>query len=73
MRASTLPSPNACRWCDIDRETHLQRWAIGVMWHLWVEPTDEQRKARMLAAREARLASLEDLASARRWRAGGGR
>ncbi len=45
------PSPNACRWCDVDRESHLQRWAPGVGWHVWVEPTTEQRKERMLKRR----------------------
>lgn len=49
----TLASPNACRWCDIDRENHLQRWMPGTRWHTWVEPTDEQRKARILARRAA--------------------
>lgn len=52
-RASEGPSPNACRYCDTDRATHLQRWAPGVKWHGWCEPTPEQRKARMLARRTA--------------------
>ena len=50
---SELPNPNGCRFCGVDRETHLQRWAPGVEWHRWAVPTDEQRKARLLARREA--------------------
>ncbi|MEV0247935.1 hypothetical protein AB0H76_15185 [Nocardia sp. NPDC050712] len=50
----TVPSPNSCRYCDVDRDAHLQRWVPEVDWHGWIEPTDEQRKARMLAAREVR-------------------
>lgn len=52
-RASDGPSPNACRYCDTDRVSHLQRWAPGVKWHVWTEPTPEQRKARMLTRRIA--------------------
>lgn len=47
------PNPNGCRFCGVDRDTHLQRWAPGVEWHRWAVPTDEQRKARLLARREA--------------------
>lgn len=50
-RAGALPSPNACRWCDVDKDVHLQRWVPAVKWHGWTEPTDAQRKARMLARR----------------------
>lgn len=59
-----IPHPNGCRWCGADREEHLQRWTPTVKWHVWVEPTDEQRKQRLLARRarwkqppENRLAS----------------
>ena len=47
-----LVSPNACRYCDVDADVHLQRWAADVGWHRWTVPTDEQRKTRMLARRE---------------------
>lgn len=47
-----LPNPNGCRYCGTDRDKHLQRWAPGAKWHGWVEPTPEQRKARMLARRD---------------------
>ncbi|MFE2994164.1 hypothetical protein ACFXG4_04020 [Nocardia sp. NPDC059246] len=46
--AEQVPSPNACRWCGIDKDTHYQQWSSEVKWHLWVEPTPEQRKERML-------------------------
>lgn len=52
-RPSELPSPNACRYCDIDQAEHLQRWAPGAGWHQWTKPTDEQRKARLMARRSA--------------------
>lgn len=56
-----IPSPNGCRWCGVDREEHLQRWAPIVRWHRWVEPTAGQRKKRMLERRARRSRSAEDL------------
>ncbi|AHH20805.1 hypothetical protein NONO_c60290 [Nocardia nova SH22a] len=47
------PNPNGCRFCGIDADIHCQRWAPGVGWHRWAIPTDEQRKQRILARREA--------------------
>lgn len=44
---------NGCRWCGVPRREHAQRWTEGVGWHTHVEPTDEQRKARLLAGTEA--------------------
>ncbi|MFC8531883.1 hypothetical protein [Nocardia sp. NPDC057227] len=48
-----VPAPNGCQHCGIDKDQHLQRWAPGVRWHQWVEPTDEQRKRRLLDRRNA--------------------
>jgi hypothetical protein len=45
------PNPNSCRHCEVDREEHLQRWHPDAGWHTWIEPTSEQRKARMLTRR----------------------
>lgn len=41
--------PNACGHCGVPESEHLQRWKVGPGWHTWTVPTDEQRKARMLA------------------------
>jgi hypothetical protein len=49
-----LPTPSACGWCGIDEGEHCTRWVKGAGWHFWQAPTDEQRKARMLARRAAR-------------------
>lgn len=49
-----LPNPNGCRHCEVDRDTHLQRHHPDVKWHQWEEPTNEQRKERILARRAAR-------------------
>ena len=57
----SVPNPNGCRWCGVDREEHLQRWAPTVRWHQWAEPTAAQRKERMLARRARRDRSAEDL------------
>lgn len=49
-----LPNPNGCMWCGTDPQTHLMRWVPDVKWHLWVEPTDAQRKERIQARRANR-------------------
>lgn len=59
----TVPNPNGCRWCGVDRDKHLQRWDPTVEWHVWVEPTSAQRKRRMLERRARPNASLSMLAS----------
>lgn len=56
-----VPNPNGCRWCGVDREDHLQRWAPAVKWHEWVEPTAAQRKARMLERRARRDRPVDEL------------
>lgn len=43
--------PSGCRHCGVEARDHCQRWASSVGWHRWVEPTQEQIKARMLARR----------------------
>lgn len=50
----TLPSPNGCALCGVDREVHLQRHAPDMAWHVWQAPTDAQRKQRILARRNSR-------------------
>ncbi|ATE56355.1 hypothetical protein CNX65_26335 [Actinosynnema pretiosum] len=60
----TVVSPNGCRWCGADKLAHGRLWVPEVKWHGWVEPSSEQRKARMLARRKARsLVPAEDLSS----------
>lgn len=51
--------PNACGWCGVPEHEHLQRWVIGAGWHVWTEPTQEQRKARMLARAAERKAKAD--------------
>lgn len=60
-RNDEIPNPNGCRWCGVDKEDHLQRWAPEVNWHLWVEPTAAQRKKRMLERRAPRTRPPEAL------------
>jgi hypothetical protein len=49
------PNPNGCRWCGVDQDTHLQRFAPEAGWHVWAAPSDEQRKQRILARRAGRV------------------
>ncbi|GAA2410866.1 hypothetical protein GCM10010404_80950 [Nonomuraea africana] len=51
-----LPTPSGCRHCGLEKRDHMGRWKSGAGWHGWVEPTDEQRKARMLDRRARRAA-----------------
>lgn len=44
--------PNSCQHDGIDKHDHAWRWVQGVGWHNWAEPSDELRKARMLARRD---------------------
>ena len=46
-----LPTPNGCRWCGIAKAEHYRQWKLPAGWHVWADPTDEQRKERMLARR----------------------
>lgn len=56
----TLPVPNGCRWCGIEKPNHVQRHAQFVGLHGWVEPTNKQRLTRM----KARRANRKETASA---------
>lgn len=49
VKVSPPVEPSACRLCDVPEREHMQRWKWGVGWHVWNEPTMEQRKERMLA------------------------
>lgn len=46
-----LPTPDACRHCGTAQREHAQQHHPDVDFHRWTEPTDEQRKERMLARR----------------------
>jgi len=56
VKVSLPVEPSACRFCDVPEREHMQRWKWGVGWHVWNEPTQEQRKARMLARAAERRA-----------------
>lgn len=47
----TLPSPNSCKFCGIDMQNHGDRSSAEVGLHMWEAPTNQQRKARMIAIR----------------------
>ena len=53
-KGGAVTPPSGCRHCGVEARDHFQRWASGVGWHQWVEPTREQIKARMLARRDPR-------------------
>jgi hypothetical protein len=52
-RFRPLSSPNGCRFCGIDQQQHATRWTPGPGLHTFTEPTNAQRKTRMLARRVA--------------------
>jgi hypothetical protein len=54
MSAEELEAPNGCAYDGIERREHYTRWVMGPGLHTWIEPSDEQRKRRMLARRAAR-------------------
>lgn len=47
--------PNGCRHCGVAKRSHPQLWSRGLGWHQYVEPTDEQRLARMKERRSHRV------------------
>lgn len=51
LRHRQAPLPGACRWCGYPSHGHANRWVPGQRWHAYVQPTQEQIKARMLAQR----------------------
>lgn len=57
--SETLPVPNGCRWCGIEKPNHVQRYAQFVGLHGWAEPTDKQRLTRMKARRAAKKLKTE--------------
>ena len=46
-----IPAPDGCRHCGTAQREHPQKHHPDVGFHGWVEPTDEQRKERMLVRR----------------------
>jgi hypothetical protein len=50
----TAPTPSGCRWCGSEKRSHFQRFLPRRGFHAWVQPTQAQIKARMLARRNAR-------------------
>lgn len=46
--------PNACGACGAPERSHYRRYNAALGWHTHVEPTDAQRKARMLARQAER-------------------
>lgn len=50
----TAPSPFGCRWCGRERRSHGQLFLPRRGFHQWVQPTQVQIKARMVARRNAR-------------------
>lgn len=49
IRHETTPNPNGCRYCGQEKHSHANSWVPSVGGHNWVEPTNDQRKARMKA------------------------
>lgn len=47
--------PNGCRHCGVTQRGHGQRWVPGIGRHVFTQPTDTQRLARMYARRAIRL------------------
>lgn len=47
IRFVGAPTPNGCRWCGKEQRVHGNTYSRSVGGHLWVVPTDAQRKARM--------------------------
>ncbi|MFC8723684.1 hypothetical protein [Streptomyces bacillaris] len=48
------PEPWGCRWCGTPRRQHHARPSAAVGWHVWAEPTQAQRLARLRARAKAR-------------------
>jgi hypothetical protein len=51
--------PSACGHCGLPKEGHCQQWAAGAGWHVWTEPTKEQRYAAIRANAAARKANRD--------------
>lgn len=50
----TTPAPSGCRWCGREQYNHGCWYVPRRGFHGWVQPTQAQIKARMLARRNAR-------------------
>jgi hypothetical protein len=52
--------PSGCRWCGIARHVHAGRWSKALAdtgthgWYLYIHPTTEQIRVRLLARYETR-------------------
>lgn len=53
-RAGEPFEPNGCRWCGTPRRGHFGLYTEMAGWHRFIEPTDNQRLARMRARRDHR-------------------
>lgn len=51
VRHEKAPEPNSCRWCGRIQGEHGLYSVRSVGLHSYVEPTNEQRKARLRARR----------------------
>lgn len=58
VRHQTTPHPNGCRWCGYEQRGHAQRYSRAVGNHIWVEPTNQQRLARMKKRRNDRVSAI---------------
>jgi hypothetical protein len=46
--------PNGCADCGVSHRKHGWRWSESAALHMWIEPSDGQRLARMKRNRLAR-------------------
>jgi hypothetical protein len=49
--AESMLVTGGCEHCGITRHSHGQRWAPGVSWHPYAQPTTATIEARMRAVR----------------------
>lgn len=50
-----LAPPNGCRWCGREQRGHATSYSVVLgRLHIFEQPTDEQRKIRMRAAKDMR-------------------
>lgn len=60
MNGPDAALPSGCQHCGVDERQHLQRGKLPVGWHVWTAPTQQQRKARMLARAAASAGLVRD-------------
>jgi len=51
--------PSACGHCGLAKEGHCQQWSESAGWHVWTEPTSEQRYVAIRANAAERQAQRE--------------